>query len=236
MKAVVNGVGAAVTGLVALIAAATNFMNPALPIVPGLPLGWGAWLILLIIPGLMWLFLKVRQHYGEAANMTALPSEPPPDRPFRNLVVVPIARLHRPAIQALRYAKSLSPDVTAVHVRIETDPTQAVEAGAIEEHWEAWGNGVPLTIIESPYRSLTGPLLHYLEELKKVEKPDVVTVVLPEYIPDSWWEHALHGQSAQILKLSLLFTPGFVVTSVPCHEDMDASNDACVPAGSQVTA
>ena len=79
--------------------------------------------------------------------------------------------------------------------------------------------GVPLTIIESPYRSLSRPLLKYLAELKRAERADVVTVVLPEYVPDTWWEHVLHGQSAQFLKLALLFRPGFVVVSVPYHAE-----------------
>lgn len=212
-RAAINGLGATVTGLVALTAAGTNFMNPNLPIIPGLPLGWGAWLVLVIMPCLVWLFLKVRRHYQEASQANALPPAPLPERPIRNVVVVPVARLNWPTVAALRYAKSLSPEVSAVHVA--ADPKQAAE---IEAAWETWGQGVPLLIIESPYRSLTRPLLQYLEELKRAEKADVVTVVLPEYVPDAWWEHALHGQSAQFLKLSLLFRPGFVVTSVPFHE------------------
>jgi hypothetical protein len=137
------------------------------------------------------------------------------------VVVVPIARLNRPAIQALRYARALSDDVTAVHVA-----TDAAKADEIEQAWAIWGNGVPLTIVESPYRSLTRPLLQYLSELKRHEHAETVTVVLPEYVPDSMWQHLLHGQAAQFLKLSLLFTPGFVVTSVPVHPQSD---DGLVP-------
>jgi hypothetical protein len=143
----------------------------------------------------------------------------------RNVVVVPIARLNRPAVQALRYAQALSSDVTAVHVA--TDPARAKE---IEEAWAIWGRGVPLTIVESPYRSLTRPLLQYLAELRRHEQAETVTVVLPEYVPDSWWQHLLHGQSAQFLKLSLLFTPGFVVTSVPIHP-VDDDEEESVLAG-----
>ena len=80
---------------------------------------------------------------------------------------------------------------------------------------------MPLTIVESPYRSLTRPLLQYLAELKRHERAETVTVVLPEYVPNSIIQHVLHGQSAQFLKLSLLFTPGFVVTSVPVHPELD---------------
>jgi len=215
LKAVINGIGAAATGLVSLIAASTNFMNRELPIVAGLPIGWGSWLVLLIVPAFIWLFRSIKAHYVDAEKDTALvltSSDGVPERPLRNVVVVPIARLNRPAVQALRYAQALSSDVTAVHVA--TDPKRAAD---IEAAWPTWGRGVPLTIVESPYRSLTRPLLQYLAELRRNEAAETVTVVLPEYVPDTWWQHLLHGQSAQFLKLSLLFTPGFVVTSVPVH-------------------
>ena len=175
------------------------------------------------------MFLTIKAHYDEAEHDTTLPALPSdvPERPLRNVVVVPIARLSRPSLQALRYAQSLSNDVTAVHVATDNARADEIEAG-----WRAWGRGVPLTILESPYRSLTRPLLQYLAELKRHENAEVVTVVLPEYVPDTWWQHLLHGQSAQFLKLSLLFTPGFVVTSVPVHpyeedeeEDLVAMND-----------
>jgi amino acid transporter len=214
LKAAVNGFGASVTALVALIAAGTNFMNPALPIVPGIPIGWGSWLVLVIVPAFIMLFRKIKSHYEDAARITQLPEAPPHHRNLRNTVVIPIARLNRPAVEALRYAKSLSDDVTAVHVATENEHVENLQA-----QWERWGEGVPLTIIESPYRSLTRPLLQYLNQLRKAERVDYVTVVLPEYVPDTWWEHLLHGQSAQFMKLSLLFQPGFVVTSVPCHEE-----------------
>jgi amino acid transporter len=213
LKAAVNGVGATVTGLVALIAAGTNFMDADLPIIPGTPIGWGSWLVLVIVPAFIWMFRKIHRHYAEADRTMKL-AGPPTDQPLKNVVVVPIARLNRPAFQALRYARSLSDGAMAVHVA--SDPARADE---IEAMWPDWASGVPLTIIESPYRSLARPLLHYLAELKRVERADVVTVVLPEYIPDAWWQHILHGQSAQFLKLALLFKPGFVVVSVPCHDD-----------------
>jgi len=217
LKAGINGVGATVTGFVALMAAVTNFSNPDLPIIPGLPIGWGAWLILVTIPFLIWVFMNVKAHYRVAAAHRALPPVPSATEEPRNAVVIPLARLDRPAIEALRYARSLSDDVTAVHVAVEHESVAELEA-----QWNRWGAGVPLTIIESPYRSLTRPLLQYLTELRRAEGLDYVTVVLPEYVPNDWWEHLLHGQSAQFLKLQLLFQPGFVVTSVPCHEEFTA--------------
>jgi amino acid transporter len=217
-KAMLNGIGAIATGLVTIIAAVTGFMDPNLPIIPGLPIGWGSWLVLVIVPLFIWLLLTIKSHYREAERDTALPPAPDPstEAPLRNVVVVPVARMNRPAVQALRYAQSLSPDVTAVHVA-----TDSVKAEEIEKAWAVWGQGVPLTIVESPYRSLTRPLLQYLSELKRHERAETVTVVLPEYVPDSIWQHLLHGQAAQFLKLSLLFTPGFVVTSVPVHPQVE---------------
>jgi amino acid transporter len=227
LKIGANGTGAVVTALITAIAGITNFMNPNLPILPGLPVGWGAWLIFLIIPLLISLFLKVHQHYAEVETATMLPSTAPPLRKIKNVVVVPIARLHQPTVLALEFAASLSPNVTAVHVA--TDPQKA---DLIEDQWTQWSQGVPLVVIESPYRSLTAPLLQFLSEIKILEEADIVTVVLPEFVPDSWWEHLLHGQSAQFLKLMLLFTPGFVVASVPSHEVRvrPAKNGAATPA------
>src|SRR5947208_5481420 len=102
-------------------------MYRSLPIVPGLPIGWGSWLVLVIVPLFIWLLLTIKSHYKEAERNTALPSAPDADddTPLRNVVVVPVARLNRPTVQALRYARALSDDVTAVHVA--TDPLKADE-------------------------------------------------------------------------------------------------------------
>jgi amino acid transporter len=213
VKAAINGLGAAATGLVTLILAATNFMNRDLPIVPGLPIGWGSWVVLVIVPLFIWLFRRTRAHYLDAEVLGALPSDSSTLPTLKHAVVVPVSRLSLPSVTALQYAASLSPNVTAVHVATDDKRSAEIEAG-----WPQWGQGMPLVIVESPYRSLTGPLMQYLLGLKKLEQADLVTVVIPEYVPDHWWEHILHGQSAQFLKLALLFTPGFVVTSVPVHE------------------
>ncbi|MHB1415795.1 MAG: APC family permease [Chloroflexota bacterium] len=214
LKAAVNAVGATMTGLVTFFAASTNFMNRDLPLVDWLPVGYGSWLVFLIVPFFVWLFLLVHGHYQKAERAVSLDTPADTEKPLRNVVVVPISRLNQPTLEALRYARSLSANVTAVHVAF--DPERARE---IEAAWGQWSKHVPLAIIESPYRSLTGPLLSYITELKRVEAADVVTVVLPEYVPNAWWEHLLHGQSAQFLKLALYFKPGFVVTSVPYHEN-----------------
>src|SRR5205823_4810647 len=104
VKAVVNAVGALMTGVVTLTAATTSFVLFNLPIVPGLPFGWwGAWLVLVIVPAMIFLFKKVHRHYDEACVLTRLPARPEPDRAIQHAIVVPIARLDRPAVRALDY-------------------------------------------------------------------------------------------------------------------------------------
>ncbi len=213
LKAAVNGAGATATAVVTLTAAATNFVDFSHPIIPGAPIGWwGAWLVVVVVPAIMWMFLKIHAHYDETDRALTLPASPESERPLNHIVVVPISRLNKATVRALQYAVSLSPNVTAVHISNEPEKTAELEKG-----WKLWSQGVPLVVVESPYRSLTRPLLQFLAELKRVEHADMVTVVLPEFVPDRWWEHALHNQSAFFLKASLLFAPGFAVTSVPVH-------------------
>jgi hypothetical protein len=213
VKSAVNAVGAVMTGVVVLTAAITNFVRFDLPIVPGLPFGWwGAWLVLVVVPALILLFKKICRHYDEAYALTALPPRPESDRTFRHAMVVPVARLDRPALWALEYARSLNLNVMAVHIAIDEKI-----AGHVERAWAVWGHGMPL-VVASPYRTLTRPLLRFLAEVKRAQQADIVTVVLPEYVPDSWWEHFLHNQVAPLLRLSLLFAPDLAVVSVPCHE------------------
>jgi hypothetical protein len=196
--ALLNGTGATLTTIVLAIVAVTKFTE-------------GAWLIVALIPALVLHFRSIRRHYDSvAAQLTLKEWAPDPDR--HNTVVVPISGVHRAVMGALRYAKSLSPDVRAVYV--ETDPA-ATEA--IRLDWERFGEGIPLVVRRSPYRSLMEPLLDYIEQLDAERPDDFVTVVLPEFIPSRWWHHLLHNQRALLIKGALLFKPNIVVISVPYH-------------------
>jgi hypothetical protein len=125
---------------------------------------------------------------------------------------VPVAAVNRVARQTLAYARSISPNVTAVHI---TDEEAEIEQ--MRRDWGALAVDVPLVIVESPYRSLVGPLLSYIDEIDKQRPDDIVTVVLPEFVARHWWEHLLHNQTALRIKAALLFRPGTVVISVPYH-------------------
>ncbi|MCC2629445.1 MAG: hypothetical protein K0S14_3095, partial [Thermomicrobiales bacterium] len=122
------------------------------------------------------------------------------------------AAVNRVARQTLAYARSISPNVTAVFI---TDDDAEIEQ--MRESWKTLGSDIPMVIIESPYRSLVGPLLSYLDEIDRQRPDDTLTVVLPEFIARHWWEQILHNQTALRIKAALLFRPGTVVTSVPYH-------------------
>jgi hypothetical protein len=107
---------------------------------------------------------------------------------------------------------TLSPDVRAIYVNIDPGATDQMCA-----QWKRWGNGVPLVVLDSPYRSLMEPLLEYIEQVDAAEPDDFVTIVLPEFVPARWWQHVFHNQRALLIKGALLFKPNVVVTSVPFH-------------------
>jgi amino acid transporter len=198
-RASINGVGATVTGLVMLTIAVTKFSQ-------------GAWIVLLLIPLLVLGFLAVRRHYDDVAAQLSLEDFTPP-APMTNTVLVLVGDLHKGIVRAVQYAQTLSPSAKAVYV--ETDPERTRR---LEERWGKWGLGVPLVVLNSPYRSILGPLTDYIEQLQRQGGENhVVTIVLPEFIPARWWQQILHNQTALLIKGQLLFRRNVVVTDVPHH-------------------
>jgi hypothetical protein len=194
--AVLNGVGAWLTTIVLVIVAVTKFAE-------------GAWIIVCLLPALVLHFRSIRRHYDSVAAQLTLrdwAAEPV----TRNVVIVPISGVHKAVLRAVRYARGLSPDMRALYV--ESDPAGT---DAIRRDWERWGEGAPLVVRKSPYRSLMEPLLDYIEEVHTQGPDDFVTVVLPEFVPSRWWHHLLHNQRALLIKGALLFQPNTVVISVP---------------------
>ena len=130
-----------------------------------------------------------------------------------HMLLVPISGIHRGVIYALEYGKSIaSGHVKAVYVNLNEDATQQ-----LKEKWLTWGEGAELVVLQSPYRSLTRPLLKYIERVSKQSDNLMVTVLLPEFVPAKWWHQLLHNQSSLLLKGALLFRKGVIVTSVPYH-------------------
>ena len=197
-RAGLNAVGACATGLVMLTIAVTKFTH-------------GAWIVVFLIPTLVGAFLVVHRHYNEVAEQLSMDGlETPP--PITNTVLVLVGDLHRGVLNAIQYAQSLSPSAKAVFV--ETDPELTRR---LEEKWGKWGLGLPLIVLSSPYRSLLGPLLEYVDHVQHRGGNHIVTIILPEFIPAKWWQHLLHNQTALLIKGAMLFRKNIIVTDVPYH-------------------
>jgi hypothetical protein len=97
---------------------------------------------------------------------------------------------------------------------VETDPEATRR---LEDRWGKWGSGLPLVVLRSPYRSVVGPFLEYLDHLQRQAPEQLITIILPEFVPARWWQHLLHNQTALLVKGALLFRPGVIVTNVPYH-------------------
>ncbi|MGC8782814.1 MAG: APC family permease [Armatimonadota bacterium] len=199
-KVVVNGIGAVATGIVLLVIIAEK--GPQ-----------GAWVVLVVIPILMWMFMQVNRHYQKIrARLTLKDYEPQPLPPHTVLVLVP--DVHRGVVPALEYAREISKDHRAVHIEINPADTQR-----LKERWEQWGGDMPLVIIESPYRSLIGPLVEYVKQVRQDHPRHLITVVLPEFVVTKWWERALHNNSAFLIKLALGNVRDVVITNVRYYLD-----------------
>jgi hypothetical protein len=196
-SAVINGIGAATTLVVLVVIILAKFLE-------------GAWVVTILIPLLVLMFLFIHRHYVEAARQLSLEGlEPPPL--LRNTVIVPVSALHRGTVNALKYAEAMAPgNVTAVHISLDPEQTKK-----IQERWKKWGGDIPLIVLDSPYRSLVRPLLNYIEEVDSRWDNDIVTVVLPEFVAAKWWHHLLHNQTSLLIKGALLFRKNKAVVSVP---------------------
>ncbi|HKB24540.1 MAG TPA: APC family permease [Methylomirabilota bacterium] len=195
----VNGIGAVVTGIVLLTLAVTKFVE-------------GAWIVVVVIPILVAAFIVMHRHYEEVASELSLEGmEGPPQ--FQHTVLILIGDVHRGVVRAVQYARTLAaPSAVVRAVYVETDPANT---GRLEEKWARWGLGVPLVVLTSPYRSLLRPFLDYIDQIQARGDDQMVTIVLPEFLPRKWWQHVLHNQTALLIKGALLFRKNTVVADVP---------------------
>jgi len=199
LKMFSNGFGALCTFFVMCVFAVTKFKD-------------GAWIVLILTPILIALFLWIKKHYSGLANNLSLENygEPPPYN-ARHRVLVPISNVHKGTLAALRYARLLSDDVTGVHIGMEPDETEKVR-----QKWETWGRGTRLVIVDSPYRLFLEPLLNYIQDILSNRQPnETITIVVPHFVPEKRIHNTLHMQTAEMLRRELLSTPGVVITEVP---------------------
>lgn len=198
-SAAISAVGAVVTFIVLIVVAITKGLD-------------GAWIVLVLIPFLTLVFRATRAHYDSVASELSLADMQVETTPHDHIVIVPIGGVHRAVVEALRYASAIAGDVRAVYVNVNPEALQA-----LKRDWPQWGSHVKLVVLQSPYRSMTEPLLDYIDRMKAEHPDGYVTVVLPEFVVKHWWHHLLHNQSAFTLKAALLFRPRVVTTSVPFH-------------------
>lgn len=208
LNALINGVGALATGIVMLVIAVSKWAAGEHLHVGKLAIPTGAWMVVVMVPTLVYMFYATYNHYRSAALQLTLGDDHQPE-PRVNTVLVPIAGMHRGIIPALQFARALSPDVRAVYIEIDAAKTVLVRAS-----WERWGEGATLVVLESPYRSLVQPLLEYIDEVEHEREDDVIVLVIPEFVPAKWWEKLLHGHSGLLLKLALLHKRNIIVCNV----------------------
>ncbi|MCX7681333.1 MAG: APC family permease [Anaerolineae bacterium] len=206
LKAGLNGLGGLATSLTMLAVGISKFTE-------------GAWITILVIPFLVTWFLRVRAHYQEVARELSLHGLPPGlEVPPRPRVVIPLSGVHRGIVDAVNFARSIAREVTAVYVELEPGSGER-----IRQKWACWWPDVPLVILPSPYRSVIGPLLDFLDETDRQHNDgQQAVVVLPEFVPARWWHNLLHNQTAWLLKAALLYRRrrlGFqrVIIDVPYH-------------------
>lgn len=204
LKAFLNGLGAITTAVTLMVVGVSKFLE-------------GAWIVALLVILLVLTFHAIETHYRRIGPQLSLhgfqPGIPPPPS---QRVVLAISGVHRGVVKGLEFARSISTNVTAVYV--ELDPTKTAH---VRELWEVWGQGVPLVVVPSPYRSVVAPILDYLEQTdREHDDGQQAVLVMPEFIPAHWWENVLHNQTAWAIRLVLLyqrrrFGSGRVIVDVP---------------------
>ena len=197
---IVNTIGFIATGAVLIVVLVTKFLA-------------GAWIAILAMGSLFILMKAINRHYAAVARELTAREEEQREivLPSRNHAVVLVSNMHLPTLRALSYARAMRPDVLeALTVNVDD-----VETRKLTAEWEESAVTVPLKVVASPYREVTGPVLDYIRRVSKEAPRTVVTVFVPEYVVGHWWEGLLHNQSALRLKTRLLFIPNVMVTSVP---------------------
>lgn len=203
----INMTGFILTGTVLVVVLISKFTRGA----------WIALLAMAVVYATMW---AVRRHYDHVAAELALDDDPSTARALPSGVhaIVLLARLHKPAMRAIAYARATRPSVLeGVTVDVDDEGTEA-----LREQWETLEIPIPLRVLDSPFREITRPVVGYVKSIRRESPRDLVVVYVPEYVVGHWWEQLLHNQSALRLKSRLLFTPGVVVASVPWQLESSA--------------
>jgi len=201
IKMTINGFGAVCTAIVMMVFAVTKFHD-------------GAWVVLILIPALVMIFWLIHRHYNNLAKILSLDNFGViPPHTIRHRIIMPVSGVHQGTLAALRYARMLSDDITAVHVTIEP-----ADAEKVRQKWETWGEGIRMVILDSPYRLFLEPLLGYIADIARQRQPgETITIVVPEFVSESRLTAALHTNTADLLRSQLKRQHGIVIINVPYH-------------------
>lgn len=203
----INAVGGTLTSIVLVIIIVTKFTH-------------GAWLVLLVMPVLFVLMKAINRHYSHVAEQL-VPDTDSRILPSKVHAVVLVSKVHKPTLRALAFARATRPDqLTALTVDVDDD-----EARSLQADWERYDIPVPLTVVESPYREITRPVLDYVRAIRRESPRELVVVFVPQYVVGHWWENLLHNQSALRLRARLQFMPGVMITTVPWQLESTAGRD-----------
>jgi amino acid transporter len=203
-KRLLPAFGGVVTGVVLVVLIFTKFME-------------GAWVVVAAIPLIVWMFRSIRRHYDTVAEALSLRDFDPAEmRDIADVVIIPMGDIHRGTLRAIRYAKQLSDNVQAVSII-----TNEAMRDRVQRRWERFAavtEGVPLKIIDYEYRDILTPLVDYVTQVTNKQFPgQLITVVVPEFVPDSVWGNLLHNQTANILRVRLRQCENVVVIDLPFH-------------------
>lgn len=201
-KAVINGLGALVTFITVIIIGATKFVH-------------GSWVVCIMIPVLVTVMLKIKEHYNRVAEQLKLTEELSPklavDLEDKCKVIILVDSLNKSFVKSLNYARSISGNITAFHVSIDNEETEK-----LKRRWKEYDAGIPLVIKHSHYRDIYDPLITYIESEEYETKPgETITVVLTQFVITRWWHNVLHNQTALFIKNMLYKRRNIAVVTVP---------------------
>ncbi len=204
---VINAIGGSLTTVVLVIVVVTKFVG-------------GAWIVIAAMPLIFLLMRSINRHYSHVAAQL-VPDSDVRLKPSKVHAVVLVSKVHKPTLRALAFARATRPDVlTALTVNVDDADTRALQTD-----WERYDIPVPLTVIDSPYREITRPVLDFVRDIRRSSPRELVVVFVPQYVVGHWWENLLHNQSALRLRTRLQFQPGVMITSVPWQLESSLDRD-----------
>jgi amino acid transporter len=204
---VINFGGGTLTSVVLVIIVLTKFTH-------------GAWLVLVAMPLLILLMKAINRHYSNVAEQL-VPDTDARTLPSKVHAIVLASKVHKPTLRALAFARATRPDaLTALTVNVDDAETRSLQAD-----WERYDIPVPLTVLESPYREITRPVVDYVKGIRRESPREIVVVFVPQYVVGHWWENILHNQSALRLRARLQFQPGVMITTVPWQLESSVGRD-----------